>query len=230
MHKLIVLSFLFLASACSTADEPPRMVSVSGSSMTTVTADRALLQMAISVRREDLSAAQADAANVTNALLAVTDKLGIQRNKVDTTGANVRPDYRWNREKEQQELLGYIAERQITVTLENLELLGQLVEGAVTAGVNQVSSPQLVSSQQDTAYRDALRLAAEDARGNAEVLAGAMGLTLGNAITIKGSSASAPRSEALMMAVARDSGAAESYNPGDLSVRASVSATFELIE
>ncbi|MEX0709094.1 MAG: SIMPL domain-containing protein [Woeseia sp.] len=230
MHKLIVLSFLFLASACSTADEPPRMVSVSGSSMTTVTADRALLQMAISVRREDLSAAQADAANVTNALLAVTDNLGIQRNKVDTTGANVRPDYRWNRDKEQQEFLGYIAERQITVTLENLELLGQLVEGAVTAGVNQVSSPQLVSSQQDAAFRDALRLAAEDARANAEVLAGAMGLTLGNAITIKGSSASAPRPEALMMAVARDSGAAESYNPGDLSVRASVSATFELIE
>jgi uncharacterized protein YggE len=186
--------------------------------------------MAISVRAKSLSDAQAGTAKVSNALLAVTDKLGIERNKVDTTGANVRPDYRWNRDTEQQEFLGYIAERQISITLEDLELLGQLVEGAVSAGVNQVSSPQLVSSKQDAIYREALRLAAEDARANAQVLADAMGLKLGAAVTINAGSSPQPRPEVMMMSAARDSSAAESYNPGDLSVRAAVSATFELLE
>lgn len=229
MHKTLILSLLLLASACTVAEEEPaRTVSVSGNATLPVTADRALLQMAISVRAKSLSDAQAGTAKVSNALLAVTDKLGIERRHVDTTGANVRPEYRWNRDSEQQEFVGYIAERQIKVTLENLELLGQLVEGAVSAGVNQVSSPELVSSLQDAVYRDALRAAAEDARANAQALADALGLELGDAITINAGSVPQPRPEAMMMSVARDSSAAESYNPGDLSVRATVSASFEL--
>jgi uncharacterized protein YggE len=55
-----------------------------------------------------------------------------------------------------------------------------------------------------------------------------MGLKLGKAITINAGSSPQPRPEAKMLSFAQDSSAAESYNPGDLSVQATVSATFEL--
>ena len=60
---------------------------------------------------------------------------------------------------EEQELRGYIAERQLTIEIDDLDKLGALVEGAVAAGVNQVSPPQLDSSKRKETYRQALRAA-----------------------------------------------------------------------
>jgi len=180
-----------------------------------------------------LAAAQKTAANVTNRVLKMTDRMDIDRDQVDTTGASVRPDYRWNREKEEQELRGYIAERQISVEIKDLEKLGAVIEGAVGTGVNQVSPPQLDSSKRKATYRKALRAAAEDAKLNASQLADSLGAKLGNVISVN-SGSNAPRPPvpyaANMRAMAAESDAAESYNAADLSFNATVTVVFELTE
>lgn len=237
MIRAILLCSLLVASACTVADdshpptEPRRTVSVTGTATATAEPDSALVQMGVSIRATELAAAQRGVADKTNALLAMTDRLGIDRGDVDTTGANVRPEYRWNRNTEQQEFVGYLAERQISVTLKALDKLGQLIEGAVAAGVNQVSPPVLKSSERESAYREALKLAALDAKGNAEVLAASLGATLGEAVTVNASSVVPfqPRPMMEMAAVARDSNAPASYNPGDLTFNATVSVTFTLV-
>jgi uncharacterized protein YggE len=232
MLKSLTPLILILVSACTMAEEPQRSVSVSGTGSATAEADSALLQMGVSIRAKQLGDAQAQAARVTNALLAATDKLDIDRSSVDTTGAIVRPDYRWNRTTEEQELMGYIAERQIKVTVKDLDKLGELIESAVAAGVNQVSPPQLQSLKREQAYREALKLAALDARANAEVLATTLGAKLGDAIVVNagGIATPQPRPEMMMAMSNRDSGAAASYNPGDLSFTASVSVSFALVD
>ncbi|MDJ0917307.1 MAG: SIMPL domain-containing protein [Woeseiaceae bacterium] len=206
---------------------------MSGTATASAKPDSALVQMGVLVRAKQLSAAQSGVAEKTNALLQVTDKLGIDRSKVDTTGANVRPEYRWNPDTEQQEFVGYIAERRIRVTVEELKLLGRLIEGAVGAGVNQVSPPVLQSSGRDDAYREALKLAGLNARANAEVLASTLGANLGDAITINASGAM-PFQPRPMMEMARFAGdaasAPASYNPGELTFNATVNVTFALVD
>jgi uncharacterized protein YggE len=212
------------------ADEITQTIAVSGNGLVSALPDRATVHMSIISRAKELDAAQAGASKVTAAVLSLTDKLDIKRNKVDTTGATVRPDYRWNRDKEEQELRGYIAERQMIVKVDDLEILGRLVEGAVGAGVNQVSPPQLDSSKRKSKHREALALAAKDARTNAEVLAKALGVKLGDAISISDASAAArPPAPQVRMAAAMESDAAATYNAGDLTFNASVSAVFELV-
>ena len=126
MKRALILCTLLIASACTVADEANgssdanRTVTVSGTATATAAPDSALVQMGVIARAKQLADAQGRVAKQTNALLDVTDKLGIDRNKVDTTGANVRPEYRWNRNTEQQEFVGYIAERRISVTVEDL--------------------------------------------------------------------------------------------------------------
>lgn len=238
MIRPLLLCSLLIASACTIADEsgghkePERAVSVSGSATATAEPDSALVQMGVQIRAKELDAAQRAVADKTNALLAVTDKLGIDRNSVDTTGAFVRPDYRWNRNTEQQEFLGYIAERRISVSVEALDKLGLLIEGAVRAGINQVSPPVLQSSGREDAYREALRLAALDARANAEVLATTLGAKLGDAMQVNSSSAMPfqPRPMAEIGRFAADSSAPASYNPGELTFNATVSVTFALTD
>lgn len=225
-----IVPLLLLASACAMADDMNKTVTVSGTGQVSAVADRAIVQMSIVVRADKLDAAQSEAAKVTAAVLTLTDKLDIKRNKVDTTGATVRPDYRWNRTTEQQELQGYIAERQMSVKVDDLDKLGKLVEGAVAAGVNQVSPPQLESSRREELHREALAMAATDARANARVLAETLGAKLGDPISISaGNAAPPPPMPYQRMATASmESDSAASYNAGDLTFTTTVNVVFAL--
>jgi hypothetical protein len=233
MMRTLFVVLLLTIGASALADEQTRTITVNGTGTAEVKPDQATLRMSIVAREATLAAAQKAAADVTKKVLKMTDRMDIDRDQVDTTGASVRPDYRWNRDKEEQELRGYIAERQISVVIEDLETLGAVVEGAVSAGVNQVSPPHLDSSKRKQTYRKALRAAADDAKENASQLAKALSAKLGEVISIK-SGSNAPRPPvpyaANMRAMAAESDAEESYNAADLSFNATVTVVFELTE
>ena len=234
MFKLFTAVLVIASGAVAVADEIPRTISVSGTGSVELSPDRATLVLSIVARSSEVAAAQAQAAEVTEKVLALADELKIERNLVDTTSASVRPDYRWNREREEQELRGYIAERQMRIEVRDLGQLGVVIERAVEAGVNQVMPPQLDSSKRRDAYRDALEKAARDARENATRLADSLGLKLGTAIRVD----AAARPPTPMfggrlqanMAMAESVAAPETYNAGDMTVSATVSAVFEIAD
>ena len=230
MLRSLLAILLLTTGTCAMAEEQLRSVTVTGTGFAEVAPDRATIRMSIVARESALAVAQKAAAGVVNNVLKMTDRMDIDRDQVDTTGASVRPNYRWNREKEEQELLGYIAERQIVVEIEDLDKLGAVVEGAVKAGVNQVSPPQLDSSERRDTYRRALRAAADDAKSNAKQLADALGANLGEVISVNAGAATPPPPvpRAGIRAMAVESDAVESYNAADLSFNATVIVVFEL--
>ena len=232
MQRVLFLLFVLFASVGCMAKEIPRTVSVTGTGTATAAADKAIVRMSIVARSRELDAAQRAAGEVTAKVLELTDSLEIDRKLIDTTGAGVRPDYRWNREKEEQELRGYIAERQMLVKVEDLELLGRLIEGAVNAGVNQVSPPQLDSNGREDAHRKALKRAAVNARENAEVLAQTLDADLGDVVTIKSGSNRPPQPgpQPRVAAMAMESDASATYNPADLTFSATVDVVFALTD
>lgn len=233
MLRSLWIVLLLSTGVCAMADEQTRSITVNGTGFAEVEPDRATLQMSIVAREPTRTAAQKRTADVTNRVLKMTDRMDIDRGQVDTTGASVRPDYRWNREKEEQELRGYISERRIIVEIDDLEKLGAVVEGAVSAGVNTVSPPQLDSSKRKETYRQALRAAAGDAKANAMQLADALDARLGQVISINSGSRE-PRPPvpyaAGVRAMAVESDAVESYNAAELSFNAAVTVVFELTE
>lgn len=227
MSKLSLLLLLLLSTAAFAADDVTHTISVTGFGSVETPPDRATLTVSIVARDPDVATAQQEAANVTAKVLVLAGDLDIPENRVDTMSATVRPDYRWDREQQSQELLGYIAQREMRVTLHDLDKVGPFIEQAVGAGVNQVSPPQLSSSRSRDAYRDALEAAVEDARRNAERLAEAFGQELGDAIQIDASAPGRPPVPMLRTtAMAADVAAEETYNAGDLTVRATVSVVF----
>lgn len=230
MIRSVMLALLLVTSASAMADNEARTVSVNGTGSAEAIPDRAYLRMSIVAREPTLAAAQKKSGSVTAKVLAMTDRLKVDRKRVDTTGASVRPDYRWNRDREEQELRGYIAERQITVDVRDLEKLAELVEGAVSAGVNQVSPPQLDSSKRRQAYREALDNAAADARSNAEQLAKSLGMKLGPVMQVNAGAnyPPSPAPQVRAMAMAAEGDAMATYNAGDLSFNTTISVIFEL--
>lgn len=228
---LMGVVLVLVASAASADTE--RSVTVSGNGVVSVTPDIARLQLAIVERSPTAANAQAAAAEVTARVLALLDKLGIDRNLVNTTGASVQPDYRWNQVKEQQELIGYIAQRDIQVEVRDLDKLGEVIEGAVKAGVNQAQPPVLDSSTRREAYRNALALAAKDARANAETLATALGARLGKILTInaiEGGPVPMPMMRMQADMAMAEGAAPQTYNAGDIRFEVVVTAVFALAE
>lgn len=230
MRAMFSMVALLVLSASLMAQEQPRTITVSGSGSASVIPDRASVNMSIVAISPTVAEAQAEAATVTARILAMTDKLGIDRSRIDTTGSSVRPNYRWNTQREEQELRGYVAERQMLVDVRDLEKLGGLIEGAVEAGVNQVSPPQLDSSKRRDAYREALDAAARDARANAAQLANSLGARLGDVLQITTESQYAQPMPYMRAQAAQtmDAGAAETYNASNLSFDATISVVFEL--
>jgi len=230
MRSIISAVVLLLLSAAAPAQDQLRTITVNGTGSSSVAPDRAYVQMSIVANRPTVGEAQEAAAAVTAKMLEMTDKLGIDRDRVDTTGASVRPDYRWNREREEQELIGYVAERQMQVDVRDLEKLGALIEGAVEAGVNQVSPPQLDSSKRRDAYREALDAAAKDAQANAAQLAKSLGAELGDVLQITTTSQPAPPMPMMrtQVALSMEAAAPETYNAANLDFDADIIVMFEL--
>jgi len=229
----LVLCLAIVWTGSTVAAEIERTVTVSGNGSVSAAPDFARLQLAVVERSPSVTNAQAAAATATERVLALLDELRIDRRYVDTTSASVQPDYRWNQVKEQQELIGYIAQRTIEVELRDLDKLGKLLEGSVKAGVNQLQPPILESSKRRDAYREALSLAAADARANADALAAALGAKLGKVIMINAVEGGGPIPMPMMSMkaeMAMADAASPTYNAGNLRFETTVTAVFALTD
>ena len=229
----IFILLLALYAVTANADDMPRTVSVDGKGFVMIRPDMARLSLAVEERDASLSAAQEIVADTTARVLDLLDDLDIEERQINSTGATVHPDYRWNRQTERQELIGYVVRRGIEVELRDLDDLGKLIEGAVEAGVNQVSPPVLDSTERRDAYRRALANAGADARKNADALAESMDVEVGDVRHINaGGHMPMPMPVARGMAtlaVAREADAGQAtYNPGEMRLEANITAIFDL--
>lgn len=235
MTRITALFLAFLISGPAVADEMPRTITVSGQGTAQATPDRAIVTLSIVARNQSVSAAQEEAADVVARVQALADELDIPENRVDTMSASVYPDYRFNQATQEQEIRGYIAQRQMRIEIHDLDSVGVVVERAIEEGVNQVTPPQLISSRQRDAYRAALENAIADARANAERLASALGVAVGSVIQV---SDGAPTGPGVPFMGARQADVRfaeavampETYNAGDMTVSASVNVVYALAE
>jgi uncharacterized protein YggE len=233
---LSLAAYLFLiatalASPTALADDFPRTISVSGTGNVDATPDIARLSLAVQRRDASMPVARDATVKVSNSFIALCKKLGIKESKIRTSGLTIQPEYRWDQTEKKQIFLGYFVQRQLEVELDNLDKLGDVIEGAIDAGVNEVSPPQLDSSKRKELSRDAMAAAAADARANAERIATSLGVKVGavRTITAGGAPPPMPMKAMRVQAMAADSGAGESYTPGEIGFEGRVEATFDLV-
>lgn len=227
---LLVLCLLAVAVTVRAADEP-RTISVSGSGVVDAQPDIARLRLAVQRRNIDMRAARDATVKVSRDFIALCSRLGIKESKVRTAGLTIQPEYRWDQQQKLQVFTGYFVQRQLEVELADLDKLGELIEGAIDAGVNEVSPPELDSSQRRELSRQALAAAATDARSNAQRIADTLGVKLGalRSIDAHSNQPQPPRPMMRMSAMAAESDAGASYTAGEISMDAQVNATFDVV-
>lgn len=229
---IAMLALTILPGQVMSDDTSNRVVTVSGRGEVSVEPDRAEISLAILVRGDQQQAAQREVDDTVEAVLRLTDKLGIARQDVRTTRLNINPEFRWDKSTNERVITGYTIQRTVEVMLTDLEKLGELMQRATSAGVNQVSPPVLGAKDEDRHRREALSRAAEDARLNADVLARTLGAKLGEVRRITSSDVihhPAPvRMESRAMMANAKGAAAETYTPGEIKFTAGVTVEFDL--
>jgi uncharacterized protein YggE len=212
-------------------DARPRTVSVAGQGQVTAQPDMARITLGVEARRPDLAEARSEVTAAVDRVLALTRELKIDPQYVNATGLQVQPEYSWSEKDRKRVLLGYVVSRQVEVELRDLDKLGMLMERAVSAGANQLGGASLDSTHRKELERQAMALAVQDARLNAETLARAAGTQLGGVRSLSASSSS-PLMPMYRMAAADMPAAAPpeaTYQTGDMSFTANVTAEYDLV-
>jgi uncharacterized protein YggE len=194
---------------------------VAGQGSVATRPDRAQLSFGVSTDAKSASAAlRANAAEMTKVIAAVKGH-GIAAADIRTDLVSLSPRYSQNGDA----VVGYTATNSVSATLRNLARVGTIIDGAVDAGANQVSGPNLVRSAAASLYRAALRAAIANAKGKAQTIAAASGLHLRRITDVSESSvAPAPTPMA-----AKASDASTPIEPGTTLVEATVTVTFAVV-
>jgi uncharacterized protein YggE len=219
----------------STATADINILSVSGTGTVAVQPDRAKIQMAIVTEAATAEEASALNADSFNALLQALLNANIPKDQIKTVQYSISPVYDYSKTNGTPFITGYRATNIVMVTVIATQssdlgkVTGTIIDTAVSAGVNQINSIQFtVSDQQIKDLRNqTLTAAVADAREKADTMAKALGV---NILGVHQASESSYIPTPVMYANA-DVVAARTNTelvPGEMTVTASVSITYEI--
>lgn len=223
-----LLAFPFQRGEAAGSDHA-RYVQVTGEGETHVEPDRAVLNFGIETTGKELKPVQVEAAQKSDKLMSVLKRLKIDAKDIQTTAVNIQPQYQFDQGK--RKFIGYSAQKNFTVLLRDLSSYGAVIDGVLTAGVENVSGLQFQSSKAEEAQAEARAKAVRDAKKKAEQIAGHLEQKLGKAISVEEQTAAPPMPfhRGMMMSqkgLGEESGDALAL--GQIPVRASVTVRFEL--
>lgn len=153
-----------------------RIMIVTGNGMMMAQPNYAQLQIEVMTREETVHEAQQKNAVILNQVIESLLSLNIPQQDIKTTVYNIIPTYDFIEGK--QVFTGYEVINGISVKVNNISLVGTVIDTAVANGANRISSIQFKSSFEEWYYRQALSQALQDAYSKARTIAETMNLPL----------------------------------------------------
>ena len=193
---------------------------VNGRGIVEATPDRALVNIGAQITRPTAQEAQERLSTTMNQVLSKIIALGIPRERIQTIEINLYPQ----RRPQSGEITGYQAVQRAVVTVDDLALVGRVLDAAVAAGANLLDGVSF-TLRDSAAYRTrAYAAAVQDARATAAALASAAGVTISRVVRIEEVGTTIPIARGATMQATPD--ATTPVLPGTLTVSAQVRAVF----
>lgn len=201
MKRLILAFFVVLAPATVQAQattEPVPQITVVGRGETKISPDRANIQISVQTRAATAGAAGAANATRQRAVLNALRKLGLSDDQLSTANYNVNPEYRYEANRNPI-ITGYTATNTIVAEVRDLTKVGAVIDAALGAGANLISSLNFYASNIQQARQTAITAAVQIARAEAEVGARAAQGQLGGLLELTIGAYYAPPPRPMMM-------------------------------
>lgn len=200
----------------------------SGEGVVSVRPDQATI--GVGVITQGLTAAAATDANASKAqaILDALRRLLGPNADIRTSSFSVTPNQRFPQGGGVPEIVGYTATNQFRVVIGDTANAGRVIDAATAAGANSVGGITFGVRDAVPLRQQALRLATQQARSNAEAIANGMSGRLGNVISAAESSVatSFPTDRAAVGGLA----VTTPVEAGNLEIRASVTMEIEVLQ
>ncbi|MFC1992088.1 SIMPL domain-containing protein [Chloroflexota bacterium] len=195
--------------------------------------DIATLSLGIEAQAESVAAAQLQASDAMDKVMAALKNEGIADKDIQTQYFSIQKMTRWDNDKQIEVVTGYRVTNQVSAKIRKIESAGEIIDVVANAGGDLTRINNISFSVEDpTQYYGEARIAAmKAAEEKAKQLASLAGVTLGVPTFVTESSFSAPpiyleRMESMPMA-----GAARvdtSISPGETEITLSVQVTYSI--
>jgi uncharacterized protein YggE len=189
LSALVGLALLLSACAGTTVNQaappPERTLSVSGTGTANLNPDIAYVNIGVHTEAPTADEAVAENNTQTEALIAALTDFGIESKDIRTTNFSIWPMDRYDPVTGQPTgEKTYVVDNQVSVTVHDLETIGDLLDTAIQAGANTVNSIQFDVADKDKALAPARDAAVKDANAKAQELAASAGVELGELISV----------------------------------------------
>ena len=204
---------------------------VQGAAEIRVAPDLAVVRLGVAEEAQTAREAQSAVNLAAGAILDAVRGVGIEERHVQTVRLVLSPVYSPRRpgDREEPRIIGYRASNTVSVRVEDLGLVGQVIDAALDAGANQLEGVSFGLQDDQAVRQQALRQAIAEARGKADAMADALGVELGAIISVtEGNVFVRPPVMETARIMALQGEAPTSVSPGEVSVSASVSIEYRI--
>ncbi len=228
---VVILALALLLSACgpAAAGQTSRTLNVNGTGQSYLSPDIAYIY--VGVHTENPVASEAVTANKTQttSVIDALKKAGIAEKDIRTTNFSIYPSQQYNADGTTGGTT-YMVDNTVYIVVRDLQGLGDLLDSAIKAGANSINSIQFDVADKTAALKEARANAVKDAKDQAQQLADAAGVKLGDIQSINfyestpvpftegkgGGGAAAPQAASVPI------------QPGQLTITVTVSLTYTI--
>lgn len=215
-------------TACLTGSAPAQTNRIPfaralGEATVSVQPDQAQIAVSVVTQAQTAQAASSQNAAAVTAVIGQLNALLGPSADIKTISYSLTPVYSYS--GQQATLTGYSASNTIQVTTGDLSTTGKIIDTAIQAGANQISSLQFGLKDDTAARTQALKLATAQAKTKADAMASGLGMKLGMVQVIQEGYAVRGTTQQLTGAAAA---AATPVQSGTVSVQANVTLDISL--
>lgn len=230
---LLVLALLTSSCAGVSAQDAgersaPPSIRVMGEATVSARPDQAEIDIGVVAQAPTAQAAATQNAQRLDAVVAELRRALGPTADLRTSRYTVTPDYRSPREGSGPTISGYTATNSVHVKTGDLGDVGKIIDLSTQAGANTINRLQFTLKDEQAARAEALRAAAVKARGQAEVLAAALGLKIVRVLSVAEGQPVVTRPMPYALAGGMPARAATPVEPGTVDVHATVTLTVEV--
>jgi uncharacterized protein YggE len=161
------------------------------------------------------------------AVRATLRRAGVAERDIQTSSISLSPDWR-HVENRNPELIGYRAQNQVSVRFRDIANSGRILDALVAAGSNQIDGPMFEIERPEAALDEARTEALANARARAELYARSLGMRVARILSVSEASMGFMPPQPMMMRDVATAQSATQIVPGEQTLTASLTVSFEL--
>jgi uncharacterized protein YggE len=230
-----VLTLALLLTSCAptqtaTTNAQVRTLNVSGTGTVQLQPDIARVSIGVNTQDPDVAQALNENTSASNAIKQTLLDMGVAEEDIQTSNFNIYP--------QQQNVVSadgnltdtqtvFVVQNTVTVIVRQLDSLGDILAAVVDQGANTINGVTFDSEDPSAAYAEARQKAIEDAASQAQAIADAAGVKLGDisSISLGGSSSPVKTAE---MAVGAGGGSSVPISGGTLTIQVTANIVYNL--